>query len=507
MEAMGPHAVGEPLAPEADEGTHFVCTPCLGRHVETSVGGDLHVRRVAKGLVRCPGRPCSAPPYGHAELALRLDASIFDQYLAAFLALGEADVEVEAERRAQSRLRAELARLRGHGSRQEQAREIRKRVVEDILTVKCPKCAQAFVDFDGCFALQCGRCGCGFCAWCGKHCDKDAHAHVGKCLFSQSGGNLFGSLRQFDAALKRRRIRDLRHFLRGVDTGMREPIVEALNRDLKDLGINARTVLWSSQVSLSGYLVLGLIGVVLLSVLLNAKLWWDRHALLCPNELSLLDVLEEARHNVRHHMEGVRGGYDAFLTELRSDFEQVFFDLHESLVRGLQGDIITFVHQLWYTPAALLVCSAVALLMGGPASVLAGLHGMRFAGCMEMWYIKGGGWLVFLRLACAPVKGKWQTLMQERHLLVLKAARAGLMGVDSSTSLAFAPGLGRGRHWSRVHSVRTPTSPEVGACRTLPLLSALLSVVVAVSWPFGHRRRRRWHRHGHGNDITLRCTW
>lgn len=41
-------------------------------------------------------------------------------------------------------------------------------ISEKILTLTCPRCGQAFVDFSGCMALTCSRtgCGCGFCAIC-----------------------------------------------------------------------------------------------------------------------------------------------------------------------------------------------------------------------------------------------------------------------------------------------------------------------------------------------------
>eukprot|EP01047_Picozoa_sp_COSAG01_P082414 COSAG01_NODE_16820_length_1201_cov_1.062613_1_plen_53_part_10 len=41
--------------------------------------------------------------------------------------------------------------------------DARKHIVEELLTLKCPReaCRQAFIDFTGCFALTCGRCGCG----------------------------------------------------------------------------------------------------------------------------------------------------------------------------------------------------------------------------------------------------------------------------------------------------------------------------------------------------------
>ena len=48
-------------------------------------------------------------------------------------------------------------------------------------TLKCPRCSQAFIDYDNCSALTCSRCRCGFCAYCQTDCGNDAHKHVANC--------------------------------------------------------------------------------------------------------------------------------------------------------------------------------------------------------------------------------------------------------------------------------------------------------------------------------------
>ena len=60
--------------------------------------------------------------------------------------------------------------------------QVRDHIVEKILTLACPRCGQAFVDFSGCLALTCSRqgCGTGFCALCQEDCGGDAHPHVGE---------------------------------------------------------------------------------------------------------------------------------------------------------------------------------------------------------------------------------------------------------------------------------------------------------------------------------------
>ena len=105
----------------------------------------------------------------------------------------------------------------------------RKHVEEEILTSKCPRCRAAFLDFDGCCALQvrdssirlstrnqkpkprnskpeiqCSNCPCNFCAWCGADCGgaDAAHRHVAACGAKPAGADVFfpGSPAEFQKA-------------------------------------------------------------------------------------------------------------------------------------------------------------------------------------------------------------------------------------------------------------------------------------------------------------------
>ena len=67
-------------------------------------------------------------------------------------------------------------------SEAERARRAKRMFVEErILTLACPRCGQAFVDFVGCFALTCSRDKAAFCAYCLEDCGADAHRHVANC--------------------------------------------------------------------------------------------------------------------------------------------------------------------------------------------------------------------------------------------------------------------------------------------------------------------------------------
>ena len=51
-------------------------------------------------------------------------------------------------------------------------------IIETILTLRCPTCNLAFVDFDACALLQC-RCGVKFCGFCLR--PNATHGHVAEC--------------------------------------------------------------------------------------------------------------------------------------------------------------------------------------------------------------------------------------------------------------------------------------------------------------------------------------
>ena len=102
-----------------------------------------------------------------------------------------------------------------------------------------------FVDFQDCFALKCGRCGCGFCAHCLKDCGGDAHAHVMACPHNpnrnSSADDGFavydGSQAQFRETQRRRRERMVMEYLGTLDAAMRARVVAACRLDLDTLGI------------------------------------------------------------------------------------------------------------------------------------------------------------------------------------------------------------------------------------------------------------------------------
>lgn len=118
---------------------------------------------------------------------------------------------------------------------------LRLRVVDEVLTLRCPRCSQAFLDFEGCFALKCSKCPCTFCGWCLADCGSDAHAHVRKCSAKPPGADtFFGSRQQFEEAQRKRQTLKLYEFLATLSGEERQRLLEALEADLRDLQIRLR---------------------------------------------------------------------------------------------------------------------------------------------------------------------------------------------------------------------------------------------------------------------------
>lgn len=144
---------------------HFLCDDCLQGYAASEASPDRLINN--RGLVVCPGRPCRSQPWDPQLLLPRLQPDTQAQLVAGLQHMLRVQQEaMEAERRlAEERRRAqeEAQRLQDVRDRVER---YRRAVVEDYLTLKCPRCQAAFLDYDGCDALRCNTCFAGFCALC-----------------------------------------------------------------------------------------------------------------------------------------------------------------------------------------------------------------------------------------------------------------------------------------------------------------------------------------------------
>jgi len=134
------------------------------------------------------------------------------------------------------------------------AQRHRHRIINDILTLKCPHCSVAVFNFTACFAVQhtaddddfAGpRQGCSrhFCGWCMAPFEgsRACHDHVKVCVEAPARhrGSWNGTIAEFNEVQSRRRRGAVLQYLRDCVPGEEERAVvrEAIAGELRDLHI------------------------------------------------------------------------------------------------------------------------------------------------------------------------------------------------------------------------------------------------------------------------------
>jgi len=210
---------------------HFVCSACLQPLVQSALGDDLRKRKECKGGVRCPQHcsGCSAKPLDDASVARAVSGPLLEAYMRGRVAMLTNEREEELERDGQRRVKEELDRMLAQDAFERKVATAVKHVTESVLQCTCPRCSQVYLDFDGCCALKCPKCACGFCAWCNEDCGADAHRHVAHCKRKAKGSKdpFFARRQDVEAAQRLTWSKDLAGYLGSQERGV---VVEVLAR-------------------------------------------------------------------------------------------------------------------------------------------------------------------------------------------------------------------------------------------------------------------------------------
>ena len=202
---------------------------------------------------------CPAKAFDDRDVARFCQAETFNEYNRQKLALKEKQIVEQVEKDFEKRLAREKKRAMETSSAEEKLRLAKEHVIEKVLTLSCPRCEQAFVDFDGCFALRCARCQAGFCAYCLADCGRDAHAHIGGCELGKQvtkwaqknkstvnnrghPPGTYGSPAAFDESQRLRRLRDLTSYFELKEEKFVTEVLDALEKELKDLNLTKKDV-------------------------------------------------------------------------------------------------------------------------------------------------------------------------------------------------------------------------------------------------------------------------
>ena len=215
---------------------HFLCWDCFEQHVTQASQPDAVGKCVNdQGDLLCP--ECS-------EIFALLDvakesvpAKVFDM-----LNKLKSDYKIKkAVERAlkdqEDRLRKEYENLMAIQDVEERdAERLRLDIIENILTLRCPRCKCAFIDYSGCAALTCSFCNAGFCALCLKDCGGDAHAHVPGCDLNPER-SMFITYEKFNQNHSIRRQNLILNKLKNHTPKVKDLIGKKMAKDFRDLNI------------------------------------------------------------------------------------------------------------------------------------------------------------------------------------------------------------------------------------------------------------------------------
>ena len=157
---------------------HFICWQCFERHIQHVISPDQVGKPTndTNGNLICPSFGC------HEEITC-LNVAKKNVPSNVFGLLEKLKISFEANRIVHQALKDQADRLKKdftslmtiQDNDEREAARLRLEVVENVLTLRCPRCKMAFLDYTGCIALECLNCKAAFCALCLEDCGKNAH--------------------------------------------------------------------------------------------------------------------------------------------------------------------------------------------------------------------------------------------------------------------------------------------------------------------------------------------
>ncbi|KAH9250083.1 hypothetical protein BASA81_012130 [Batrachochytrium salamandrivorans] len=188
------------------DGAHSICNGCFDGWVEDQLQTELGRR---KEVVACPSCTTNQP------FPIRLYAHHIDLVLRSHREKVESTVNQQVAKEVATALEKERA-LRVVALEKERALGVvalALRMVEDLLTSKCPQCKAAFLDFTGCCALTCASCNIQFCAFCHQGAAANAYSHVQQCVENPNKGSYFCDKAKYATQQKAFKTKILKKFL------------------------------------------------------------------------------------------------------------------------------------------------------------------------------------------------------------------------------------------------------------------------------------------------------
>ena len=224
---------------------HFLCSveTCLDTAVRSQL---LQIRTRDDGFITCP--ICS-DPYDMKTIASHVDKQTLDATLEAMVDKRVEQKIAELDRQYDRRIQARVAGILNRKSQHQlkaQATEKAHHIRNTILNLACPHCRTAYIDFEGCMALECQICRGSFCGFCHQKAKNSTliHQHVLACEMNvtQPRGYYVRNNSTLKQVQKQYRIKRLAQYLSPFEKDLKDAIIQELADDLTDLGISASSL-------------------------------------------------------------------------------------------------------------------------------------------------------------------------------------------------------------------------------------------------------------------------
>jgi len=215
--------------PDARAVVHATCHECVEGHLIARLDSNDF-----DGTLCCPCTPnaaggCQAPAYEVASLARVVSAATFARFNDAVVARREAIMVRQVNAGFEDRVAAQVA-AQVAAARDAIADDVRH-IVDNILTLHCPACDLAFVDYDACALLKC-HCGVRFCGFCLQ--PNATHEHVALCpenpLRARGEQGVYVPQQVWENAQHERKERLVRAHLAGATQEHRTAVLNHLRR-------------------------------------------------------------------------------------------------------------------------------------------------------------------------------------------------------------------------------------------------------------------------------------
>jgi hypothetical protein len=220
---------------------HFLCWECLEYQLKDAFQpGHVGKTMNQDGVLICSDTECtefiSLQNMARESTPAKV-IELIDELKSSFKIKKAVEAALKDQERRLTKEFERIMAIKDIGERE--VERIRLSIIEEILTLKCPRCKVAFIDYSGSAALTCANNGCraGFCACCLMDCGvNSSYAHLVGCPSNPTRA-MYITLDAFNKLHCERRKQLIVERLRKETREVQQRLLISMKREFQDLGI------------------------------------------------------------------------------------------------------------------------------------------------------------------------------------------------------------------------------------------------------------------------------